>query len=380
MLITSRAAGIFDRHRPGVEDFQFLDMFESSIGRLTDHETDLFSRFNTASTAAARWLKSQRKPRRIAGELQAASRMSADEPTEFDKDPSFVDALLDIGKETQLLAEIKDIRDELNMISLVLKHQISVLPDMADHIGEELIEASGSQKRMEIKRARERQRKMVELHIKDVERMSSQAADISSNLTNLLDLKQKHANAFEARFARDQAAGTARQGQTIMVFTLVTIIFLPMSFMAAFFTINIKEFPRASDGTEQLPLGYVSKYMFGIGLAVSVPLIAVAFTLDDIGYFFSKMSKKVRKRVMGSNLSSRQSTWPLRGESASSQTEVTMVDEKAALATAKDVGINPKEDYLGPLPRINSRRTEVSMRNSAERRDRWDLEQGQGWR
>lgn len=34
MLITSRAAGIFDRHRPGVEDYQFMDMFESSIGSL----------------------------------------------------------------------------------------------------------------------------------------------------------------------------------------------------------------------------------------------------------------------------------------------------------------------------------------------------------
>lgn len=266
------------------------------------------------------------------------------------------------------------------MISLVLKHQTSVLPDMADHIGEEMIEGSGSQKRVEIKRARERQKKMVELHIKDVERMSSQAADISSNLTNLLDLKQKHANAFEARFARDQAAGTARQGQTIMVFTLVTIIFLPMSFMAAFFTINIKEFPRAADGTEQLSLGYVSKYMFGIGLAVSVPLIAVAFTLEDIGYYFSKVGKKVKRRVIGSPVSSRQSTWPLGGESASSKTDVTMVDEKAEVMTTKEVEAELKEDRLGPLPRINSRRTEVSMRTSTEQRDRWDLEQGQHWR
>lgn len=48
-LITGRCSGIFDRHRLGDEDYQFLDMFESSIGEvvcrhvrvpLCPHETD----------------------------------------------------------------------------------------------------------------------------------------------------------------------------------------------------------------------------------------------------------------------------------------------------------------------------------------------------
>lgn len=42
----------------------------------------------------------------------------------------------------------------------------------------------------------------------------------------LLDLKQKYASVFEARFARQQATAAAQQGQTIMVFTIVTIIFV----------------------------------------------------------------------------------------------------------------------------------------------------------
>ena len=74
-----------------------------------------------------------------------------------------------------------------------------------------------------------------------------------------------------------QATAAASQGYTIMVFTIVTVIFvslphdhflrrkllivqLPMSFIAAIFAINIKEFPRASDGSQSLPLSYVSKY------------------------------------------------------------------------------------------------------------------------
>ena len=33
-LITGRCSGVFDRHRLGDEDYQFLDMFESSIGQV----------------------------------------------------------------------------------------------------------------------------------------------------------------------------------------------------------------------------------------------------------------------------------------------------------------------------------------------------------
>jgi hypothetical protein len=70
-----------------------------------------------------------------------------------------------------------------------------------------------------------------------------------------------------------------------MVFTIVTIIFLPLSFIASFFAINITEFP-GNGTTASLPLGYVSKYTFGIGFAISIPLIVMALILDDIGAFF----------------------------------------------------------------------------------------------
>jgi hypothetical protein len=53
MLITSRCSGMFDRHRLDNAEYQFLDMFESSIGQVTNNETELFDDFNRASFAAA---------------------------------------------------------------------------------------------------------------------------------------------------------------------------------------------------------------------------------------------------------------------------------------------------------------------------------------
>ncbi|KAL8777526.1 MAG: hypothetical protein Q9194_002504 [Teloschistes cf. exilis] len=268
-LITGRCSGVFDRHRLGDEDYQFLDMFESSIGQVTNRETELFMKFNDASKDAEKWLKLQRQK----GSPQLRQASSA-------RDHDFVDTLLDIGEETALLAETKDIRDELNMISLVLKHQLSVLDDMMSALLEDAKHQPHIQ--WEIKRRYKEQQKLVEVHIKDVERMDKQAEGIYTSLTHLLDLKQKHANAFEARFARDQAALTGRQGQTIMVFTLVTIVFLPMSFIASVFAIPVRDFPHR-DGNLSIPFSYVSKIMFGVGLAISIPLIAVALSFDNLG-------------------------------------------------------------------------------------------------
>lgn len=209
--------------------------------------------------------------------------------------PLFVDKLLDIGAETDLLAETKDIRDELNMIAKVLEDQRSVIPDLETGIIDIYKEEHKNQQ--DLKRKFKEQLKTIDIHLKDLERMDKQAERIYKSITDLLDLKQKHANAFEARFARDQAAGTARQSQTIMVFTIVTIIFLPLSFIAAIFTINIKEFPHEAGGSEpSLPLGYVGKFMFGIGFAISIPLIAIAVSVDAIGDFFREFKHRLATR------------------------------------------------------------------------------------
>lgn len=175
MLITSRCSGIFDRHRLETEEYQFLDMFESSIGHVTNEETRLFDRFNRASAAAGKWLKIHRRPRGFAM-LDA----------ETDRDPLFQDALLDIGVETRLLAEIKDIRDELKMIRMVLIYQEKKLPDFADFLIDELVshiqsegllrdllmlkQGKKSDEAFEIRIRSKEQLKIVRMHIDDVDR------------------------------------------------------------------------------------------------------------------------------------------------------------------------------------------------------------------
>ena len=359
MIITGRCSGIFDRHRVGDGEYQFLDMFDSSIGSAMDREATLFDEFNAASKQASEWLEHHRKPTRFSepgSDLQGNKKEPKPFRYEESGRPLFVDKLLDIGHEISLLADARDIRDELNMIQMVLDHQKTVLPDLQKAISAIYVENQRSQREMKLRF--EEQLKIIEMHIKDIERMDKQTKRIYDSVTDLLDLKQKHANALEARFARDQAAGTARQGQTIMVFTIVTIIFLPLSFIAAVFAINIEQFERNAENL--LDWGYVAKYMFGIGFAISIPLVCVALSVDNIRDFW-------RDRINGFK------KWRAGGKSVSAGVRThedrRSVDDlrlETVLSVAKSVrGVNER-DWILPVHNVK-RRTNSSEKGRLDR-------------
>lgn len=92
-----------------------------------------------------------------------------------------------------------------------------------------------------------------------------------------------------------------------MVFTIVTIIFLPMSFIAACFSINIVNW------NNELTMGYVSKYMFGIGLAISFVFVAMAFLVHDIRDAWKALLRCART-FYANFLRSKVSKLPPRGE------------------------------------------------------------------
>lgn len=275
LLIVSRCSGMFARHRLNDQGYQFLEMFGSSIGSLADKESRLFRRFDDASR------KYQRRQR---NDRPASSHQPIAEDPDGSLPENLQDELLNIAKETSLLTEVKDIRDELGIIDVILDSQLSILADFRSTFLKDTSDAT-LDVAAEIN-------KRLEVHRKDITRMDRQAESLYVGLTHLLDLKQKHSNALEARFAGDQAAITAKQGQAILVFTIVTIVFLPMSFIATFFSIDLQNW---SDG---LTAGYVAKYLFGVGLGISIPLIAMAFTLSEIYHTMADVFLRIKRRLL----------------------------------------------------------------------------------
>jgi Mg2+ and Co2+ transporter CorA len=340
MTITGRCYGDFDRK--GGEELQFFDMFEASLGAAMDHEAFLFQQFLEASYHASSWLLEHKRAERFS-------------------QPAFVDKLLDVGAETALLAEIKDIRDELNIIRMVLGYQEGLVGDfrkVVRNVYEQ--ERSHVQLRL-VEKIFDDQEKTISNPLKDISRMSEQAERIYISITDLLDLKQKHANAFEARFARDQAVGTIRQGRTILVFTIVTVIFLPLTFIAGVFAINLEDWPAP------LTLPYVSEYIFGIGLGISIPCIVIAMTVDEIFSFFSKIKMMVWK------------LWPKHNDhNRGTEQQLLIMEESLSMAKSMRQSMEVRGMQVVEtkgLDRNMSPWQDVRNRNRFGRRN-WDVERG----
>ncbi|PSS02154.1 hypothetical protein BD289DRAFT_271467 [Coniella lustricola] len=274
-------------------------MFESSVGSATEELTQLFHRFERASTESPQLLRPNRKSK-LRNSLR---QLKKDEHETFDP-------LLDIRTETSLLTEVRDIRDELNILNMVLSSQLFTLSDFRGCLIDELsvvVGGSGgggngyhgrnnkatSPFVMDIRKRTLDQERRLKVHKRDIDVMDEQAERLYKSLTDLLDLKQKHSNALEARFASEQALAAAKEGQTIMVFTIVTIIFMPMSFIAAYFGISIDTW---SDG---LSSSYVATWTFGGGLGISAVFILMAFLVADIVKAiesgFSSMKRHLRR-------------------------------------------------------------------------------------
>ncbi|KAF7870338.1 hypothetical protein EAF04_004084 [Stromatinia cepivora] len=170
---------------------------------------------------------------------------------------------LDFGikPEIEVLLSIKNIRNELGILEALTMDQQAVLGDL-DQIIARTVEAHPEH----LGAVPSTGNAVIDGYKQRIEPMSKLAHRIYREVTDLLELKQKQ----QAVVADLRAVQAAKQGKTVMIFTVVTIVFLPLSFMAAFFAINMDRFPLDKNG--KLPMNYVLKYMLTTSLAISLPL------------------------------------------------------------------------------------------------------------
>ncbi|KAA8572385.1 hypothetical protein EYC84_003007 [Monilinia fructicola] len=68
-----------------------------------------------------------------------------------------------------------------------------------------------------------------------------------------------------------------KQGKIMMVFTIITIVFLPMSFLVSLFALDVTSFPHENGNLKYTP-GFIFSITFGVTAAVSIPAIIYAFS------------------------------------------------------------------------------------------------------
>jgi hypothetical protein len=122
--------------------------------------------------------------------------------------------------------------------------------------------------------------------------IDAEAWRIRNSLTDILELKEKHANAFEARFARDQAAESARRTRNV---TLFAILFSPLSFVAVFLIRDNMEYLAylLKGGHSLLLRERSNKYLLGIAFAILVvtSTITLSQLISDIWHIGARRWK-----------------------------------------------------------------------------------------
>jgi len=169
LILNECSSACFDMSGFLKEEFRIFDMFENSIGAVANSETAWWEGF-----------------------IKMLETSSGD--------------LSDITAESTLLREIKDILDELNMISLVFEEQNKIWSKISEN------------QKFGIELAR-RDREQVSLCHSKVKSMQKRARMTYESLKDLMDLWQKYATLL-------QTLESAKQGNVIMVFTIVTILFV----------------------------------------------------------------------------------------------------------------------------------------------------------
>ncbi|KAK0103966.1 hypothetical protein ONS96_005071 [Cadophora gregata f. sp. sojae] len=124
----------------------------------------------------------------------------------------------------------------------------------------------------------------------ELHKLEQSTVYVSDQLKDLLDLKQQQASIIEAKYALKRADESVSQGRSIMLFTIVTIIFLPLSFMSSVFGMNAKDFSDAK-GDPNMSLKHIFKLLFPISVGVIIISLALAFStfIRSLFYFIGSI-------------------------------------------------------------------------------------------
>ena len=178
---------------------------------------------------------------------------------------------IDNREDLDALLELHDIEDELKTIDRLIKEQQTCVTDMELQYRSVAPQEKGVNGLGFLHEAAQ----FLKDHLDQVDGMLKSARAAQKAFKELLDMKQKQANIVEAHLAREQNEVAADQSRSVMIFTVFTIIFLPLSFFASVFGINAREWSGQPNNYPKLK--NIFTIMVAISLAVIIFALLVAF-------------------------------------------------------------------------------------------------------
>ncbi|KAF5660277.1 Mg2+ transporter like zinc transport [Fusarium heterosporum] len=270
-LILGVATGFFARKFVPLPDRLFktpLEVFRESLRHAADEEIFLYQKF-------LRELNGQ-KGRDPQDDASLSNHLIKDMPS---NPLSFASNPHSISPEAKVLDKIRDIRDELHMLRSLAEDQELVWKQAFED--------------QELKDTRQYYQPCTPADVKkDLDDMLGEVETINNSINTLLDLRQKQASI-------SQANDTAKQSNTVFVFTVITIVRwrtqLPLSFLSSLFALDISSFPHEGDSL-RYPGWWLFPILFGASAIISLPTIFLAWKVNDISEWFRRSNLEVSKR------------------------------------------------------------------------------------
>jgi Mg2+ and Co2+ transporter CorA len=199
----------------------------------------------------------------------------------FDEFIAHPDDNLQVDEDLKILRKVADLADELKILHQLFAEQHEVVTKFTEQAkalprGTINNENAISLAKLALDKLKKYQ---VEVH-----KYNEESRAIRAYINDLMDLKQKGAGL-------DVARSSAEQGRIMMIFTVFTIVFLPLSFFAGIYGMNVREWSgTATNPSAQTALMYM------------VPISAVLIFLALLIAFFGKicvLSRRVWDFVRG---------------------------------------------------------------------------------
>jgi hypothetical protein len=164
---------------------------------------------------------------------------------------------------TSALLELRDLEDELLVLLVLFERQHAVLTSMLAAFGSPQLRDKTINGRAFLSEAIRR----VGEYKRRAEEMGMRVRSTRDDYDKLLQMVQRQAQVDEVRLSRLHADLASAQSRSIMIFTIFTVIFLPLTFFTALFGMNTREWDA------NIPtLGFIG----AVSIPSSVGLIAIS--------------------------------------------------------------------------------------------------------
>jgi len=272
------------------DSLKFLDLFQEAIGNATDEYNTYLRTFKDQV--------SEELSRRL-DEKDSGARADCDGET------ANTNTMIRKSEQIRLAIDIEDIVDELQMLKQLFTTQTSILErGCKDLIGRPHLQTLANQ-------IQDVLRKLETQYVPQIEGMLSASERLRQKLFDLQNLQQKEEDIHEAQAANRQAQAANQQAQAanrhaaaagqqalfaakqalsaqdqadaaeaqswiLFIFTVVTIVFLPLSFLTSYFGMfDVKDEKNEPGDTPVYSPSYVGKVMWGFsGPFYTVALVA----------------------------------------------------------------------------------------------------------